>query len=83
MVIVGVDCFGLRGIEGWARGRPGEMVSGTENGDGDGSCDGLYLSHGWMLMDSRARDVHLKSTTTDFDMTVRRLAVGSSGLDDR
>lgn len=83
MVIVGVDCFELRGIEGWARAGPDERVSGTENGNGNGSCDGLYLSPGWMPMDSRAQAVYLRSRTKDSGMTVRRLAVGSSYVDDR
>jgi hypothetical protein len=55
MVIVGVGCLEPRGIVGWARVRPGERSSGTENGNGSG--DGLYLSYGWTLMVSRAQVV--------------------------
>lgn len=83
MVIVGVDCFASCGIEGRARGGPDERFSGTEDGNRDWSCDGLYLSPVWMLMDSRAQAVYLRSRTKDSDMTGRRLAVGSSDLDDR
>lgn len=61
MVIVGVDCSESHGIEGRARVKLGESVSGTKNGNGDGNGDGngsgddRCLSPGLMLTDSRAQ----------------------------
>lgn len=81
MVIVGGDYLRSLGIVGLARGKPGERVSGTENGNGGG--DGRYLSSGWMVVDWRVQAAYLRSRMKHSDTRVRRLVVGSSDLDDR
>lgn len=83
MVIVGVGCLGSCGIEGWAREKSCEMVSGTGNGNVNGSGDGRYLRFVWMPTGSRAQAGNLRSRTKHFDRRVRRLVVGNSDLDDQ
>lgn len=80
-MIVGGDYLRSLEIVRLAREKRGERVYGTKNGDGGG--DGRYLTSGWMLMNSRVQAAYLRSTMKHSDTRVRRLAVGSSDLDDR
>lgn len=81
MVIVGGDYSRSLGIVGLARGKPGERVSGTENGNWGG--DDRDLSSGWVLMDLRVQAAYLRSRKKHSDTRVRRLVVGNSALVDR